>query len=239
MAQLSACTQKRTETCTELGQAVRKLTKPAYPKAGNQIQDRLAKERFLEVICYPHVHGKMRDLRPATLKDAMDKACMLRDKEDLSPKGPGCPGLGQPTPQPTPPLNPAPAPESKVQKALKEIVNQLKPFSVTPAYNTATLTETGIPYILSNPGGIWCVAKRSHIKGLNRQEPVEQPTPSEWPAITPSSYQHLTRHTRQSHPEHSMDPAQNKGTWPPTNNHPSRDAAPQPATCTHQTSNCQ
>ena len=46
----------------------RALAKRAYPDAGNQIQDRLAKERFIEGISDPQVLAKLRDLpwtRPA------------------------------------------------------------------------------------------------------------------------------------------------------------------------------
>ena len=46
------------------------------------MQGRLAKESFVEGITNPKVCAKLRDLRPATLKDALDEECMLQDKRE-------------------------------------------------------------------------------------------------------------------------------------------------------------
>ena len=67
------------DVVTEFGHTVRKLVKHAYPEAGNHMQDRPTKERFVEGIRDPQVRSKLRDLRPATSMDALDEACMLWD----------------------------------------------------------------------------------------------------------------------------------------------------------------
>ena len=40
------------------------------------MQDRQAKEPFVAGIWDPPVHAKLRDLCPATLKDALDEGCI-------------------------------------------------------------------------------------------------------------------------------------------------------------------
>ena len=78
-AQLSASTQKKTESLTKFGHAVRKLANDVHPEAGSQIQDRLAKYKMLtESISDPQVCTKLRNLQAATLKDTLDEACVLR-----------------------------------------------------------------------------------------------------------------------------------------------------------------
>lgn len=75
--QLREKRQKATESLPELGQAIRRLTNLAYPSAGNDLQETLAKEQFIDALVDSDMRIRIKQSRPKTLNEAISLAVEL------------------------------------------------------------------------------------------------------------------------------------------------------------------
>ena len=75
--QLKECKQRATETLPELGQAIRRLTNKAYPKAPSEVKETLAKEHFLDALINSEMRIRIKQSRPENLHQAICLAVEL------------------------------------------------------------------------------------------------------------------------------------------------------------------
>lgn len=75
--QLKNRLRKREETLPELAQAVRRLTRQAYPSANYQLQETLAKEHFIDALQDADIRWRVFQSRPTSLEDAVRVAVEL------------------------------------------------------------------------------------------------------------------------------------------------------------------
>ena len=66
--------RKKDETLPELGQAIRRLTKMAYPSAKAELQEILAKDHFLDAIPEPEIRFGVYNTHPTSLSEAVGAA---------------------------------------------------------------------------------------------------------------------------------------------------------------------
>ena len=71
---LRSRTRKPEETLPELAQAIRRLTKQAYPDATVSLQDAIAKDQFIEALTDPELRWKVHQVKAVTLTEALDAA---------------------------------------------------------------------------------------------------------------------------------------------------------------------
>ena len=75
--QLKNRLRRRDETLPELAQAIRRLTRQAYPSANYQLQETLAKEHFIDALNDTDIRWRVFQLRPTSLEDAVRVAVEL------------------------------------------------------------------------------------------------------------------------------------------------------------------
>ena len=75
--QLKNRVRKREETLPELAQAIRRLTRQAYPSADYQLQEALAKENFVDSLQDSDMRWRVFQSRPGNLEDAVRVAVEL------------------------------------------------------------------------------------------------------------------------------------------------------------------
>ena len=75
--QLKNRVRKREETLPELAQAIRRLTRQAYPSADYQLQETLAKENFIDSLQDADIRWRVFQSRPDSLEDAVRVAVEL------------------------------------------------------------------------------------------------------------------------------------------------------------------
>lgn len=75
--QLRERRQKASETLSELGQDIRRLTNMAYPSAPADLKDTLAKEQFLDSLVSIDMRLRIKQARPTNLNDAIRHAVEL------------------------------------------------------------------------------------------------------------------------------------------------------------------
>ena len=75
--QLKNRQRRREETLPELAQAVRRLTRQAYPSANYQLQETLAKEHFIDALQDADIRWRVFQSRPTSLEDAVRVAVEL------------------------------------------------------------------------------------------------------------------------------------------------------------------
>ena len=73
-AQLMTRRRKTEEGWPQLGQAVKRLVRQAYPEADQRTQDRLAREAFIDAIDDKELRSRVRDKEPETLHRAVQAA---------------------------------------------------------------------------------------------------------------------------------------------------------------------
>jgi len=72
------CRRRRSEDSpSEFAQEVERLTTLAYPEAGLEVRDPLARDVFIENLDNPGLTNKMREREPATLRDAVKTTIKL------------------------------------------------------------------------------------------------------------------------------------------------------------------
>ena len=76
-AQLLERRQKASESLPEMGQDVRRLTNLAYPTASSDLKDILATEQFLDGLYDSEMRLKIKQARPSSLNDAIQRAVEL------------------------------------------------------------------------------------------------------------------------------------------------------------------
>ena len=76
-AQLRERRQKASESLPEMGQDVRRLTNLAYPTASSDLKDILATEQFLDGLYDSEMRLKIKQARPSSLNDAIQRAVEL------------------------------------------------------------------------------------------------------------------------------------------------------------------
>ena len=75
--QLRERRQKASESLSELGQDIRRLTKLAYPTAPSYLRETLAKEQFIDAIVSSDMRLRIKQAGPANLNDAVRHAIEL------------------------------------------------------------------------------------------------------------------------------------------------------------------
>ena len=76
-AQLREKRQKASESLPEMGQDVRRLTNLAYPTASSDLKEVLATEQFLDGLYDSEMRLKIKQARPSSLNDAIQRAVEL------------------------------------------------------------------------------------------------------------------------------------------------------------------
>jgi len=71
---LRSRTRKPAETLPELAQAIRRLTRQAYPDAPISLRESIAKDQFIEALTDPELRWKVHQAKAATLTEALDAA---------------------------------------------------------------------------------------------------------------------------------------------------------------------
>jgi len=71
---LRSRTRKPKETLPELAQAIRRLTRQAYPDAPISLRESIAKDQFIEALTDPELRWKVHQAKAATLTEALDAA---------------------------------------------------------------------------------------------------------------------------------------------------------------------
>ena len=66
--------RKPEETLPELAQAIRRLTRQAYPDATVSLRESIAKDQFIEALADPELRWKVHQARAVTLTEALDAA---------------------------------------------------------------------------------------------------------------------------------------------------------------------
>ena len=69
-AQLKSRIKQKTETIPELAQAIKKLTRQAYPKAGLDVIEALALDHFIDGLPEPEIRLRLREVGPKSLSEA-------------------------------------------------------------------------------------------------------------------------------------------------------------------------
>jgi hypothetical protein len=64
--------QKATETLSELGQSIRRLTNFAYPTAPGEVRETLAKDHFIDTLIDSDIRFRIKQSRPANLNEAVE-----------------------------------------------------------------------------------------------------------------------------------------------------------------------
>lgn len=90
--QLKERRQKPTETLSELGQTIRRLTNLAYPTAPGEVRETLAKDQFIDALIDSEIRIRIKQSRPAYLNEAISLAVELEaynrvEKRDRELKG--------------------------------------------------------------------------------------------------------------------------------------------------------
>jgi len=90
--QLRERRQKATESLSELGQDVRRLTNMAYPTAPADVRETLAKEQFIDSLISSDLRIRVKQARPKNLNDAVRHAVELEaynraEKKHLDSEG--------------------------------------------------------------------------------------------------------------------------------------------------------
>ena len=67
-------TRKPEETLPELAQAIRRLTRQAYPDATVSLRESIAKDQFIEALADPELRWKVHQAKAVTLTEALDAA---------------------------------------------------------------------------------------------------------------------------------------------------------------------
>ena len=75
--QLRERKQKASETLSELGQDIRRLTNLAYPTAPSDLRETLAKEQFIDSLVNSDMRLRIKQVRPSSLNDAVRHAVEL------------------------------------------------------------------------------------------------------------------------------------------------------------------
>ncbi|MCG7870401.1 MAG: hypothetical protein JAY74_29030, partial [Candidatus Thiodiazotropha taylori] len=75
--QLRERRQKASESLSELGQDIRRLTNLAYPTAPNDLRETLAKEQFIDALVNSDMRLRIKQARPKNLNDAVRHAVEL------------------------------------------------------------------------------------------------------------------------------------------------------------------
>ena len=75
--QLRERRQKASETLSELGQDIRRLTNLAYPTAPSELKETLAKEQFIDALANSDMRLRIKQSRPLDLNDAVRHAVEL------------------------------------------------------------------------------------------------------------------------------------------------------------------
>ena len=65
---------KPEETLPELAQAIRRLTRQAYPDATVSLRESIAKDQFIEALTDPELRWKVHQVKAVTLTEALDAA---------------------------------------------------------------------------------------------------------------------------------------------------------------------
>ena len=76
-AQLRERRQKASESLQEMGQDVRRLTNLAYPAASSDLKEIMATEKFLDGLYDSEMRLKIKQARPSSLNDAIQRAVEL------------------------------------------------------------------------------------------------------------------------------------------------------------------
>ena len=69
-AQLKSRIKQKAETIPELAQAIKKLTRQAYPKAGLDVIEALALDHFIDGLPEPEIRLRLREVGPKSLSEA-------------------------------------------------------------------------------------------------------------------------------------------------------------------------
>ena len=69
-AQLKACVKGKTESIAELAQAIKKLSRQAYPKASLDVIEALALDHFIDALSETEIRLRLREVGPKTLNEA-------------------------------------------------------------------------------------------------------------------------------------------------------------------------
>ena len=90
--QLKERRQKPTETLSELGQSIRRLTNLAYPTAPGEVRETLAKDQFIDALIDSEIRIRIKQSRPVNLNEAISLAVELEaynrvEKRDRELKG--------------------------------------------------------------------------------------------------------------------------------------------------------
>lgn len=75
--QLRERRQKASESLSELGQDVRRLTNLAYPTAPSDLRETLSKEQFIDALVSSDMRLRIKQARPKNLNDAVRHAVEL------------------------------------------------------------------------------------------------------------------------------------------------------------------
>lgn len=81
-AEFRARRRQTNERLSELAGAIRKLGRLAYPTAGADIIDQLAKDQFIDALDGRETRLKVRETNPATLDDAVSRALQLEAMDE-------------------------------------------------------------------------------------------------------------------------------------------------------------
>ena len=77
MVQLRERRQKASETLSELGQDIRRLTNQTYPSASADLRETLAKEQFIDALVSSDMRLRIKEARPVSLNNAVRHAVEL------------------------------------------------------------------------------------------------------------------------------------------------------------------
>ena len=77
-AKLQSKIKLKDESIPELGQAVRKMTRQAYPNADSTLRDVLALDHFIDALPDPDMRNRIRESRPKGITDAEVLAVRLK-----------------------------------------------------------------------------------------------------------------------------------------------------------------
>jgi hypothetical protein len=83
-AALKTRTRKRNETLQELAQAIRRLTRNAYPQAPAELRETLAMDTFMDALEDTDTRWKIRQSRPSSLNQALDIAVELKNSKQTA-----------------------------------------------------------------------------------------------------------------------------------------------------------
>jgi hypothetical protein len=75
--QLKEWRQKPTETLSELGQTIRRLTNLAYPTAPGEVRETLAKDQFIDALIDSEIRIRIKQSRPVNLNEVISLAVEL------------------------------------------------------------------------------------------------------------------------------------------------------------------